>query len=151
MIEREFERSDAVLRSLLFVCALIVGLSGKALADEAADKKVQGVRKAIDVCINLLEKEDYKGFVDKAVFPSRSEFIKKTDDSLKKCIDGLKRDRDELLMALKAAKMVEPVYRESIDPKEERAFLVLEKPIFKDRELRYFIFRERNGIWYFVA
>ena len=140
-----------VQKSLLLVCTLVVVLSGKSLADESTDKKIKGVRKAIDVCIELLEKRDFEGFVARAVHPSKAKDIKKTDASLKRCIDGLKRDRDALLAALKASRTIEPVFRKSVNPKEEDAFLVLEKPIFEDRELRYFIFSDRDGIWYFLA
>ena len=120
-------------KSLLLVCTLVVVLSGKSLADESADKKIKGVRKAIDVCIELLEKRDFEGFVNRATHPSRAAFLSKTDESLKRCLNALKRDRDEIISALKVSKTMKPVFQASTDPNEEKAVFVFEKSILRDR------------------
>lgn len=137
-------------KSLLLVCTLVVVLSGKSLADESADKKIKGVRKAIDVCIELLEKRDFEGFVNRATHPSRAAFLSKTDESLKRCLNALKRDRDEIISALKVSKTMKPVFQASTDPNEEKAVFVFEKSILRDREVMLMQFRERDGVWYFL-
>jgi hypothetical protein len=139
-----------VLKPLLFACALSVLLSTTASADEATEKKVQGVRKAIDRCIEFLEKRDFEGFVGKATHPSIVKDIKKTDEIFKKCIEGHKRHVDEILTAMKAAKKMEPVFLKSADPKEEKALFIFEKSVFKDRDVLLMQFRERDGVWYFL-